>query len=217
MDTKLIIKEIYVSGNIINESTLKIINNSPKIASKKYESKNQSLFQKDFDGEWKKCKLIIYKLEFNNDLSKKIIKLIFDTHEQIKNIKTSNLDEDSQEYGLMIGFQHKIDSVVNALVNKFSYQCEEKDLFDFISVLLYRIIHAHAFNNGNKRTTLVSSANILKFFGFYIVWSSNFNKYIEEWQEFMLLIASSKENKECEDETIKKIKEKLLKTCWLYL
>jgi hypothetical protein len=80
-------------------------------------------------------------INFNETLCEEIVKLIYNTHELIPSIKTSDACEE-QDYSLK--FKGKIEAMVNSLVNKYSYDENNNGLLEFMSVLLIRIARAHA-------------------------------------------------------------------------
>jgi prophage maintenance system killer protein len=90
-----------------------------------------------------------------------IVKLIEIAHEEIINIKTSQEYED-QDYSIQ--FSGKIEGIVNGLLHKACYT--SISVIDFAIILFVRIARAHAWRNGNKRTSIVSLSKILSLFGF---------------------------------------------------
>ncbi len=57
----------------------------------------------------------------------------------------------------------KIDAIAHSLLHKYF---EDGDQLRFVSELLIRITHAHAYSNGNKRTAIISTCLILNFLVF---------------------------------------------------
>jgi death-on-curing family protein len=105
------------------------------------------------------------KVELNENLANQIAKLIYDSHKKVHLISTSNPKEE-QDYSIQ--FKGKIEIVVESLVNKYSYDDNNKGILEFISILLIRIARAHAWHNGNKRTAIISIHKILESFGYFI-------------------------------------------------
>lgn len=207
-------KTILIANDYIDETTKQIIiNTSMKCSVFKFEG--NELYQDN--------KKIFFKFEkvlFNEDLYQNLVKLIHWIHSEIvPQIKTSNKYE-SQEYG--VKHEGKIESVIYSIIIKFMNledNNEKKDLFDFVSILLFRITKAHAFHNGNKRTAILFVSYLLNSFGFYILWSSynddKNNKYIKEWEGFMIEISKQENNKE--NEIIYNIKNKIVQSTWINL
>ena len=168
---KIVIKKnIYILHNEIDEATKKLILNTPKKCSI-FKINNQELFFKN-----KKVELCFLKLNITEKLCNEIINLVYNSHKEVPKIKTSEKFE-GQQYGVKT--KGKIEGIVNGLFQKICYcSSEYDDIFDIVSILLFRLTKAHAFHNGNKRTALLSISRILKMFGFYISWSSNNQKYI---------------------------------------
>lgn len=81
--------------------------------------------------------------------------------------------------------------------------------------LIYRIAAInHPFTNGNKRTALLSAGAFLDSIGLYLSFDRLQTKtdYLDQWENFMIDIAKSREIKETEDEVLSKIKNKLFES-----
>lgn len=165
--------------------------------------------------------VFVLNLKDSNDF-KMLYNLIVDNiynvfYEIIPKIKTST--HEYKNYFVM--YEGKIDSIVNSIL----YNDEKsKDLFTMIANLLVRISSSHSFSNGNKRTALISISYILKFFGLYLKFSSDYNKnnkeikmdnYVEYWEKFMIdLVKKSEDNS---DSIVEEVKDILIKNTWLSL
>jgi len=147
-------------------------------------------------------------------LLKHLLKLFLNRIKQFKQLKQKNIAEDSQQYG--IKFIGNVQKVVYSLCQLYSYKQNEYTLFDFISMLLFKITNSHSFNNGNKRTAIYSIAQILNSFGFYLKWSSKNEILISFWEEFMLKISVA-ETFNNNGDIIKYIKEILISNSWMKL
>lgn len=201
----MIKKRIFVANDFVDETTQKIIYDSPKKCNIFEISDNGELLQNK-----KLVEFNFLKINFDEKFSDFLIVLIHWVHKEIvPTIKTSEKYE-SQHYG--VKHEGKIESVIEAVVNRFFY-LEKRDLFDFISILLFRITKAHAFHNGNKRTAIIFISHLLSMSGFYIVWSSKNDKYIQEWEKFMIEISSAQNNEE--EEKVKKIKKRFINATWI--
>lgn len=193
--------EIPLLLQIVTSSTVKC---------SKFKIVDNKLYQQAFDEEkWTNCEMLFRIAELDEQFSEYVISTIMNAHKIVPAIKTSDPYE-SQTYGVKLG--GKIEGIVSALVNKILYENNENGnigIFDFVATLLYRIVKAHAFHNGNKRTAILSISYILNAFGFYIVWANKSEIYIKVWEDLMILIASSSN---MEKEITAKIKEKLIKS-----
>ncbi len=156
----MINKVIYAVNNTLDRTTAQIISETPKRCSLFVMSPDHELYEK---GELVKVSLA--DVPFTEKLSDRIISIVLESHEQAKLIQTSN-EFEPQQYGIKV--PGKIEGVVSALVNKCSYDSSQYDLFDLLSILLFRLTKAHAFHNGNKRTSIITIARLLKICGFYL-------------------------------------------------
>lgn len=145
-----------------------IINSASKCS--KFKFLNNKLYQNPRNSEdWVVCEVYFQKTNLDEGFCKYVISTIMNAHRIVPSIKTSDPNE-PQTYGTKI--EGKIEGIVYALLDKIFYANKENDdfgVFDFVASLLYRIVKAHAFHNGNKRTAILSISYLLNAFGYYIV------------------------------------------------
>lgn len=152
------------------------------------------------------------KISLDQELVSHLIKLIDNQFELSKIIPTKT--------GLEKGDYNKrpewsVESMVNSLVCKWSYNEENISVLDMAADIMYRIAAInHPFTNGNKRTALLSVGAFLDVIGLYLYSYKLKGKtqYLEKWETFMLDVAESKNKNKTEEETLESIKKKLFES-----
>ncbi len=109
-----------------------------------------------------------------------------------------------------------IKAIVNNLVfHKWYYHQDNISVLDMAADFMYRIAAInHPFTNGNKRTALLSAGAFLDSVGLYLSFDRLQTKtdYLDQWENFMIDIAKSREFEQTEDEVLSKIKNKLFES-----
>lgn len=127
-------------------------------------------------------------LNFNQDLADLCSRLIQVGHQKAAMITKENVGQ------LISG--KDINQITYSLVQKFGYIEDEKDIFDFASEFLVRVLNAHMFENGNKRTALIATRALLYEFGYYLKWSGGSTQaYLDLYAEKLALITDLAESK----------------------
>ncbi|MDQ7983072.1 MAG: Fic family protein [Spiroplasma sp.] len=112
-----------------------------------------------------------------------------------------------------------VESIVSNLVFfKWFYNQDNISVLDMAADIMYRIaVSNHPFTNGNKRTALLSVGAFLDSIGLYLYFYKIRTKtdYLSKWEDFMINIASSREQGLTEDQTLKVIKDKLFESIWM--
>lgn len=127
-------------------------------------------------------------VKFNETLAELCKRLIILGHKQAALITKENV-------GPLMGGKD-ISQVTYSLVNKYSYLENEKDIFDFVSEFLIKVLNGHLFENGNKRTAIIATRSLLHEFGYYLKWSSHSTEeYISKYRDELKKLTSLAESK----------------------
>lgn len=169
-----------------------------------FKINNGECYCKNKIGKFEKFEPKLMSIILNDNFDKIIINTILRCFPLVTNKKDIN------KYILHKG---KLESVIKSLNYKISYSQSEWDIFDYVSTILFKITKSHVFIDGNKRTALATSIQLLNMFGYYLKWESN----PKIWKEFMIKIASfNKLNKQSEEKFIRNfIKKKFVDSTWI--
>lgn len=147
----------------------------------KYDYKKSSFYFYSKYGNSSEIKINLFKLEFNETLSKNICDVLKNSFEQSKKIAPNEPSGPFEE--------PKIYSEIINYVNFCSYKENEPDsILEFTANLFYKYLTGHKMVNGNKRLSLLFLINLLRVFGYHFFWSKGLKKDykkhekdLEEW------------------------------------
>lgn len=124
-----------------------------------------------------------------------ITNIIYHSFNQMQNLDNTENQQYFEKYN------GKVSQIVYSLIDKY---IDNGNQIEMVCELLVRLIQAHTFSNGNKRTSLITISNVLNFFGLNLDIKEN---QIEDYVNFMLNVSAYKE-KDVRDSLYSKLDEK---------
>lgn len=124
-----------------------------------------------------------------------ITNIIYHSFNQMQNLDNTENQQYFEKYN------GKVSQIVYSLIDKY---IDNGNQIEMVCELLVRLIQAHTFSNGNKRTSLITISNVLNFFGLSLDIKEN---QIEDYVNFMLNVSAYKE-KDVRDSLYSKLDEK---------
>lgn len=161
-----------------------------------------------------------YIIEFENynnfdNLYKLITEVIIKSHEQVKNWKLN--DEATEEgFGFVSGFDRK---TISDDVKLWLYSMTYKTDFSIIhlcSWISLRLLNKHYWENGNKRTAVLTLINLLEIFGYYLSFTNMPQKDIyDRWYNvFLFYLKRCERNDKGQKEDIETIFPDFINEIW---
>jgi death-on-curing family protein len=113
---------------------------------------------------------------FRNYLINKLVRIIKTQHEFIKNIPDIN-GISGGDYHLRT--KHDEQALIINVINHMLYNKNECNILSLVARIVFAINANHLYNNGNKRTSIAALSAILRWFGYYLYFSSDMDKLLD--------------------------------------
>jgi death-on-curing family protein len=103
------------------------------------------------------------------------------------------------------------DTIVASILNKFIHDDSIRSILKLAAEIMFKINASHLYNNGNKRTSLVSAFAILRYFGYGV--NKSPANLLKDWEHIVQNVANYQILDElgAESETIKYIENNIKK------
>lgn len=113
-------------------------------------------------------------LNFDEELSKTLENILKESYKKAMEISEEEISD----------LPSCINSEITSTIQKYQYEtCNS--VFYFIAELFYKYLMGHHLKNGNKRLSFSFMVSTLWYFGYYLKWTKNIEKYEEKYKNII--------------------------------
>ena len=146
-----------------------------------YDFKNSLLSFEDgkyyFESKYSTKEIINFSckiLDFDEELFKTLENILRESHKKAMEISEEEISD----------LPSCINSEIKSTIQKYQYEtCNS--VFYFIAELFYKYLMGHHLKNGNKRLSFSFMVSTLWYFGYYLKWTKNIEKYEEKYKNII--------------------------------